>query len=260
MRDHKFQLRIIAIVVTIVSVAIYPMATSIAIADSAVHAEGLGQPIDFTPNVRQLELTSIAATAIVEGNNPPPLAFAPAQLYSEENKPAVSQIEKGDEFFGYGPSKEDSDVYVIWMTDENGTHYYTVGATSEELLGTEDPATGNRAENGYKHFIKAREDLKDDIDIKQEEANRDQNSRMTSHGVAIGIAVAGGLICGFLTLGTCFVAFGVAAVGAWANGVRHNGDKISTQQELATLQGQLDEIDSRVQGRFGQAMRDTATP
>jgi hypothetical protein len=262
MRDQEFQfqIRIMAIIVIIIGVAIYPMATSITPFNSGVRAEGLGQPFDFTPNVKQLQLTSIAVTAVADGIVLPSPTLGPGQLYSEENKPTVSQTEKGDEFFGYGPSTEDSDVYVIWMTDENGTHYYTVGATSKELLGTEDPASGNRAENGYKHFIEAREELKDDLNDKQMEANRDQNSRMTSHGVAMGIAVAGGLICGFLSLGTCFVAFGLAAVGAWANGARSNGDKVSSQQELVTLQGQLDGIDSRIQGRFGQAMRDTATP
>ncbi|MCH8341526.1 MAG: hypothetical protein IIA51_08240 [Chloroflexi bacterium] len=236
------------------------MAISTTLINRCVHAEGLGQPIDFTPNVKQLELTSVAATAVADGIVMLTPTLGLGQLHGEENKPALSQTEKGDKLFGYGPSLEDYEVYVIWMTDENGTHYYTVGATSKELLGTEDPASGSRAENGYKHFIEAREELKDNINGKQMEANRAQNSRMTSHGVSIGIAVVGGLICGFLSLGTCFVAFGLAAVGAWANGARSNGDKVSSQQELVTLQGQLDGIVSRIRGRFGQAMRDTATP
>ena len=96
------------------------MAISTTLINNRVHAEGLGQPIDFTPNVKQLELTSVAATAMADGIVMPSPTLGPGQLYGEENKPAVSQTEKGDEFFGYGPSVEDSDVYVIWMTTKMG--------------------------------------------------------------------------------------------------------------------------------------------
>jgi len=255
MRDHKFQLRVIAIVVTIVSVAIFPMVTSIALADNVVHAEDLGQPFDFTPNVKQLELTSIAATAVAEGVEPPTLPFGPGQLYSEENKPKVSHIEDGDEEFGYGPSKEDPDVYVVWMTDQNGTHYFTVAADSNELLGTLDEATNSRAKNGYVHVIADRDlKLQEVIDM-EEKADRHQNLRMGSHGTSLGTAVVGAIVCGFLTGGTCIVAFGVAAVGAWALGVQQNGEKLSAQDSLERLEGQLSDIDTHLQGKFGQAMR-----
>ncbi|MFQ5923584.1 MAG: hypothetical protein ACE5M4_12150 [Anaerolineales bacterium] len=236
------------------------MATSISHIGAGAYAKGLSQPIDFTPNVKQLELTSIAATAVADGIVLPNPTLGPGQLYSEENKPAVSHTEKGDDEFGYGPSKENSDVYVVWMTDENGTHYFTVGATSDELLGTEDPVTGTRATNGYVHLIEDRELKKVDVIDKEQEANRHQNLRMTSHGAAIGVAIAGGLICGFLSLGTCFVAFGVAAVTAWVSGAVQNGEKVSSQEDLSVLQGQLQGIETQLQGKFGQAMRDTAVP
>jgi len=260
MRDHRFKFRIIAILVTIVSVAIYPMVTSIALADNSIYVNGLDQPFDFTPNVKQLELTSIAATAVAGGMAAPPLTLSPGQLYSEENKPEVSHIEDGDDEFGYGPSKDDPDVYVVWMTDQNGTHYFTVAADSDELLGTLDEATNSRAQNGYVHVVADRDSKLQEVIDMEEKANRHQNLRMGSHGASVGTAVVGAIVCGLLTAGACIVAFGVAAVGAWALGVQQNGEKLSAQDSLERLDGQLSDIGAELQGKFGQAMRVEASP
>ena len=259
MHGHKSSIRLLVALISSGCVAIFPLAAT-ALLGPGVSAEHLGQPIDFTPNVKQLELTSIAVTAIAQGFVAPAPTLGPGQLYEEQNRPEVSLTEGGNDEFGYGPSKENPDVYVVWMTDENGTHYFTVGSESDELRGTLDKATNTRSANGYVHLIAERQVKLEDISDAQNEANTHQSLRMTSHYGALGLAFLGGVVCGIVTGGACFVAFGVAAGTAWVAGVVQNGEKAAAQDNVSRLEGQLQTIDTRLQGKFGQTMRTEASP
>lgn len=205
-------------------------------------------------------MTSIAATALADGVVAPTPTFGAGQLYKEERKPDVSGKEGGNEQFGYGQSVENPDVYYVWMTDQNGTHYYTVGADSEQLLGSIDEATSTRRNNGYVHLIEERTEKLEEVSGAENEVNKRQTLRMSSHGGAIGAAVAGGLICGLIAGGACYVAFGVVAVTAWVAGVVQNGEKIAAQDNLTRIEGQLEAIDTKLQDKFSQTMRVEANP
>ena len=75
--------------------------------------------------------------------------LGPGQYFEEENKPDVSLIEGGDEQFGYGPLKDNPSLYAMWMTDEDGTHYFVVPKGDDSLLGDKDPLTDQKAKKWF---------------------------------------------------------------------------------------------------------------
>ncbi len=81
----------------------------------------------------------------------------------DEERPEYEQIEGGDKWFGYGEVKDDPDSYLMWFTDEDGTHYRLVSSDSEVLFGTIDPSTGERRPNGYDQLISGRDNLIKDL-------------------------------------------------------------------------------------------------
>jgi len=256
MKKQDLRLRFVLISGLVFTIAVSPLAVTSLWPSSAFAAAQLAQPpIQFTPNVAELRLTSIALTAqMATVAAAATLSLAPGQAYSETNKPKVSFIEGGDEGVGYGPTEEDPSVYLIWTTDDAGTHYYTVGADSDQLRGTRDPVNNSREENGFVHVIEEYKTKAQEVSDQELLVNRHQNLRMTSHGGALGAAIVGGLICGVVTGGACYVAFGVVAVGAWLSGAAQNAEKVSAQEGLDRLQVQLGSIEDRLRGKFDQTI------
>ena len=255
MKKENLRLRFVLISGLVLTIAISPLAVTSLWPSSAFAAAQLAQPpIQFTPNVAELRLTSIALTAQMATVAAATPSLGPGQAYDETNKPKVSYIEGGDDGFGYGPTEEDPSVYLIWTTDDAGTHYYTVGADSDQLRGTRDPVNNSREENGFVHVIEEYKTKAQEVSDQELLVNRHQTLRMTSHGGALGAAIAGGVICGIITGGACYVAFGVVAVGAWLSGVAQNGEKASAQEGLDRLQVQLGGIEDRLRGKFDQTI------
>jgi len=255
-RAHFFLILLLA-----VCVATCPLVTTNLRSGSPNISVAYAQPpIQFTPNVDELQLTVIALTALPVTLAAATPAFGPGQSYTESNKPEVSYIEGGDQEFGYGPTKEDADVYLMWTTDETGTHYYTVAADSDQLLGTRDALTGSRQPNGFVHIIEGYETKAQEVSDQELEVNKHQNARMSWNGGAVGTALAGGLICGIVTGGACYVAFGAAAIGAWVYGLVQKGEMASAQEGLDRLQGQLDRLELDLRGKFDQTIDAGASP
>ena len=177
----------------------------------------------------------------------------------DANEPQVINIEEGDERFGYGPIEGNEELYAIWVTDGAGTHYLIVHKDSTLLRGDIDGVTEERIENGFDHQLDEWRRISSDIDLKQEEVNIQQESRMSSHGAALGVAVIGGLICVVVTGGACLVTVGLASLVPWGKGVYHNGLRNAELDNLETLQENLEIEENRLLGKFsfGQAYEGT---
>jgi hypothetical protein len=178
--------------------------------------------------------------------------LGPGQYFDENDihRPQVDYIEKGNELFGYGPVLGTDDLYAIWITDETGTHYLIVHKDSELLRGDIDPITEKRVENGFDIMMDPWVEISNDIDNKLGDINEQQESRRSSHGTALGIAGAGGFICGILTGGACFAAAGLAALTAWGKGVHHNGLRQAEIARLEGLQKDLADEENRLMGIY----------
>lgn len=255
MKENLISLKTALLCSLTITIALCPIAVASTFPTPAL-ARGISlqPPIQFTPDVEQLRLTAVALTAqpaAIVGTPPP---FGPSHSYTEANRPEYSYIEGGDEGFGYGPTEQDPHVYLMWVTDESGTHYYSVAADSDQLRGVRDPVTGERQANGFDHLISDYETRAQEVLDQELLVNEHQNSRMAWHGAALGTALVGGVVCAIFTVGTCFVAFGVAAAGAWGYGAVQNGDKVSAQDALEVVQGQLDRSEANLQGKFEQSI------
>ena len=137
--------------------------------------------------------------------------LGPGQYFEEDNHFEVSFIEEGGEQFGYGPLKDNPGLYAMWVTDDNGTHYFVVPKGDDSLLGDRDPVTKNREDNGFKQFILDRDKVVEDIQIKQDDIHAKEDQRDTKYAVS-GLIIGGGLIvCFIFTGGACGIAIAIAA-------------------------------------------------
>ena len=147
---------------------------------------------------------------------------------ADPNRPREKFIEEGDARFGYGPMAGSGKLYVVWTTDNTGTHYLVAHKDSDYLRGTRDSATGGRYENGFDNLVKQREAEK--LVRDEEIAIRDsrESTANTAFGIGVVIAVGGGVACIVATLGICGAiiglggAFIIAAFASQSTALDHN--------------------------------------
>lgn len=204
---------------------------------------------------------TVTLTPAVEGGTPAPTlisTLAPEDFFDEddEDRPEYEDIEAGDRWFGYGEVKDDPDSYLMWFTDEEGTHYRLVSSDSDVLFGTIDPSTGERRENGYDQLIADRETLIDDLDDLRLEISGEANSRDGSF-LGAGIVLGGGLvICLILTAGICAIAAPIAAPAGLALagiGVNNGIDHSNLLDKKDALLEDIEEQEDRIEHRFDRS-------
>jgi hypothetical protein len=183
------------------------------------------------------------------------------QLYGPSTGPPPNFIEiDGDEQFGYGYLTDNPDVFIIWVTDRNGTHYYTVDKNSEALRGTIDPLTNERDNNGFISYIDERNKLSNEIEQLE---NQYQNERRSEFGLVIGsaVSVSGGiLLCGIgiaIAAGTgallapvsitLCAAGGTAIIGGsvlfFSKAIPAMSDTVETRDNIQDLRDDINEND-----------------
>jgi len=226
--------------VAVIAVAIIacPLsATAYLAPTSALAQRQIGTVPPVSPNIP----TPIGET----GPIPTPLpTLEPGQYFESDdpNKPPVDPDSiVGDLKFGYGRSEDNPDLYVVWMTDQNGTHYLTVHKDSEILSGGSDPA------GGFIDLVRERERIRADIDLAVANQATERRARDRFAGGAFG-AAAIGLACVAITAGTCLAFVGVAAAAVWLS--------LSKDTETELIQNQIDRDQkdlSQIEGnlRFG---------
>lgn len=162
----------------------------------------------------------------------PPIAapiatLGPGQYFEESDagRPDVLRIEGGDEDVGYGPSAQDQSLYLMWYTDENGTHYRTVDSASQLLYGTIDPITGDRRDNGFNEIVNQREAILTRIEIIDDGIRGEGREAKGGFGVSFVLIGAGLAVCILATAGVCSIAaplLGAAALTSAGVGVQNS--------------------------------------
>jgi hypothetical protein len=167
---------------------------------------------------------------------PTPLPIIEGQMYEQgdPNVPEVSYTENGDDHFGYGPIAGEDELYLMWVTDDNGKHYLVIDGTSEMLHGNLD-AEGNRIDNGFDDFISERKVVTDQI----------ENSEEEGWGSLGGASIITALLsfCPATGGGGCIGA-GLVAIGIRLGNTGRNIIK------LDNLGDDLAEIESKLEGNF----------
>jgi hypothetical protein len=234
------------VVLTTISLLVCPLAWG---AQAAIQVAFAGQP--FTT------LVPVQATFTPPVGSPIPTTIpiptlGPGQSFTADNKPdLISKL--GDDEFGYGKIAGKPGLYLMWVTDERGTHYFTVDGTDQQFN------SGETADD-FTDFIGQREEKRLQIEEKQAEIDIHRNKRWTSDGVGLLIIGFGALVCGIVTGGACFAPFAVGALTAVGNAVAENSAAQSLQPSLEALQGDLDQIDANLSGTFMAMGGSTTNP
>jgi hypothetical protein len=186
----------------------------------------LGTPFQTVPPVNATLATPIGQATPM----PTPLpTLGPGQYFEngDPRRPAVG-ITHGDAYFGWGYISGNPDLALIWMTDEKGTHYLVIDATSEWFLGRIDKDTNVREENGFEDFIRQMEDR-----TKQFEADAGQG---VVAGLVANILISGLALCPETGGAACIGAVIVAAVTAIGTGLLKVFKMLEFKDDLAEIQ------------------------
>lgn len=238
--DNKDKLRIGLIVLTSVSLVLCPLAWG---SQATTQVAFAGQPFStlvpvqatFTPPIGSPIPTTIPIPTLGPGQ------------YFEQGDPRLPDeidIEKGDEQFGYGPLNDEETLYLMWYTDENGTHYRVVDNTSQVLFGSVDPITGERRDNGFDKKVEQREKLKGELSDLNVALRGEERAVNRSYGFSALLLGVGLGICILASAGLCTLATPIVAAGALAG----MGFGIENSSDYATVS---DQIDAKVTGIEG---------
>lgn len=248
--------RLFLIPLTILSLVLCPL-TSIKFLPSNNALAGDQLQIEFTPHITPLALTQTAESIGFDPNlrttpSPSP-TLGPGQYFEEvdKNKPELdSDTIVGDMRFGFAQLIDNPNLYAVWITDADGTHYLIVESKNEVLTGGSDP------KRGFIYLADRRETLQDQIlrtyDQMTKHYNTANNFRLGSGSGAIVWA-----LCVWFTGGWCLPALGIA--GAFY-GLSENKDNDAEIQQIL-IEGYRDEFfncEKFMRGKFkvGQAIYD----
>ena len=207
MKNHKALSRAGLIVVIAVSLFVCPLATG---------GYGLGYGLSRPAEARQIEFTPHVSTLEAEGTRQAATlaTVGPGQSFEEGDptRPKVMGIEDGDNQFGYGPLSGDPDLYAVWVTDSQGTHYLIVHKDSELLRGDVDSATGQRYQNGFDKYIRDREVIVSGLQSLNTSIRSHDESGKRFFNIGLPILAGAAVVCAVVTFGTCapFIALGGA--------------------------------------------------
>lgn len=235
MKNTKTLFRTSVIVLVVFCVVLCSFTTGL------VRQEALGTPFSTLPPVNATLATPIGASTPV----PTPLpTLGPGQYFQDgdDNLPELI-TRNGDDEFGYGEIKGASDLYLVWVTDENGTYYLVVDKEDEYFSSETKP-------DDFLDLMSERESiLKEmrDIEIKITEQ---QGSRKGSDQGAIIIVVIGGVFCNIITVGGCFLPFATGGFALVGKAISHNVAAHDLEDLLIPIEEDLGRAEQNILGRF----------
>jgi hypothetical protein len=219
-----------------VSLVVVPLNWVSTLAHSDLNQRILAQ-IEFTPNVATLQAQGTPYSILS------PLVWEAGRTFDcpvglpERCRPKLSSI-VGDDYFGYGGIPGSPDLRLIWVTDEQGTHYFVVGASNGEF---------------------ASEALRDDFSDFIEQRSEAITARNTADSSGNTTGVVGGLAVGLLALCpetwglTCLGAAITIAVGGVINIINQSALENAAEESLAAAETNLI-------GKFGQLRLSPGNP
>ena len=156
--------------------------------------------------------------------------------YDDGNLPPL-KTEVGDDLFGYGDILGSDNLVLVWITDQNGTHYVIMDRNSDDFLGfqptdTDGNPQGSRLDDdGFKYWVDQRQQR---VDEHNSALNQFTASTVIGAGAAIGI-----LACALTVgIGCAVVAFGIG-VGAIGNQIRVKLDELNNETKLSRVERNL---------------------
>lgn len=221
----------------------------------------LGTPFQTVPPVNATLATPIGALTPV----PTPIpTLGPGQYFEEGDHPEITK-KYGDDKFGWGDIEGKPDLALIWVTDEDGTHYMVVNKSSDAFAGyrlrdENGNPTNDRLEDGFIHLIQELADKEQDIFEIETKINDKQSLRAGADTGAVLIVIAGVVVCGVMTGGACFAAFAVPALGGVGVAVGANTSAHDLEDQRAELEAERSTIEGNLFVSFNDAIFENTNP
>jgi len=205
-----------------------------------IRPRALGTPFRTVPPVNATLATPIGALTPV----PTPIpTLGPGQYFEEGGDIPELVTKNGDDEFGYGEIAGSSDLYLIWVTDEDGTHYLIIEENDDNFSNDSKP-------DDFLDLISKREEIQNDIHDIEIKITEQQASRKGSNGGAIIIVAIGGIVCTFITAGGCFLPFATGGLGLVGKAIAHNTSANDLAELLVPLEKELSKNEQNILGRF----------
>jgi hypothetical protein len=169
----------------------------VCLSTGAASARAPWRQIDFTPDIPDLGATPIPPPTLIP-------TLGPGQSFDDATRPSTITT-VGDGEFGYGEIAGRPGLYLIWVTDDTGTRYYTVE-------GNDPQFRGDTRDDDFVDLIGAREETLRQIEDVQDRIYEHQGARAGFDLGAVGLVGLGIIVCGLVTGGACFVPFGVGGL------------------------------------------------
>ena len=152
---------------------------------------------------------------------------------------------------GWGDIAGKPNLALIWITDENGTHYFVIKKSSDafggyRLRAEDGRPTDSRLEDGFFHIIKQLEEKQGIIREIERQISDKQATRVGADVGAGLIIIAGAIICGVMTGGLCFAPFAVTALGGIGVAVGANSGAQSLEEQLIPIKEELTTIEGNL--------------
>jgi len=248
--------RPLVVLFTLLSLILCPITSGKLIPSNNVLAGDLRQ-IDFTPHIFPLALTQTVESIGIDPNlrtTPiPHPTFGPGQ-YFEDDDPYSPQFDDdlivGNKKYGYARFEENPDLYAVWITNEDGTHYLIVEKDSEVLTGGTDPNSGfftliMRIEEKYEQIQTA-------VDQRDAHYTTEKNYRW---GEVVTTVIWSA--CVIFTEGLCLPLVGVFG-GLFGLSMNKENDAKIQETIIDGHQREVANIQSKLRGKFkiGQVIYD----
>ena len=236
MKIGKVLARTGIILFSAVCLTVFQLANSILFAKSNASAQN---------HFPTLAPNTVTLTPPIEDGTPIPTpipTIGPGATF-EEGDPNLPEIDEdgrvGDDEYGYYQLPEDPSLYLIWTTNENGTHYTVVSADSDILSGGENP------DMGFLTLVDQREQLHTNIELARDNRETKRSNATLLRWGTIGL-LAGGVVCTIASGGLCGLALiGIAATSFFASTQDDSDAEVyqnsvdSELEQLRTVEGDL---------------------
>lgn len=231
MRLHDDRLRLSVTVFLVLTLFACPLGWAAYI--SVENVQAFEQFGTIPPETREIQAVFTATPPLLT----PIPTVGPGQFFEENNRPDVGE-KHGSDDFGWAKVRGKPGVVLVWVTDENGTHYMTMDATSDAFLGTLDEATSSRAADGFEDYV-----------VQAEEIER-QRIATAAQGIGSG-AVVGVFAWG---LGVCPATGGAGCVAGIIGGIALAiGNAVRNLIVMTDLNSLLSDVEANLSDSFSEA-------
>ncbi len=253
-QQSKPHIRKLFVALLVVSMFLCPLAHGGFVRISS--AEGERQIYPTVPPVDPTIPTPLGTT--MPSLMPMPTLGPGQDFEDEEIDQSQINVLHGDDKFGYGQFLDNEDLYIMWITDEDGTHYLVVDEGNDVLFGKYDQLTGERREDeSFMQFLIERTVKQNQLSEIEREIEGKEKLRDGLFFTGYVVLFGGLAICIFASAGACSIATPIVGTGGMGLAGTAVTEAVGVDNAMDRYNDKLKEIredENTLLGRFTLAM------